>query len=61
MVYLYRQLEAVVRISESLAKMRLSPFANDADVNEALRLFNISTMSSAMSGQLAGILIIYTL
>jgi DNA replication licensing factor MCM5 len=47
-------LEAVVRISESMAKMRLSPFANDADVNEALRLFNVSTMSAAMSGHLAG-------
>jgi DNA replication licensing factor MCM5 len=51
---IFRQLEAVVRISESLAKMRLSPFANDADVNESLRLFNVSTMSAAMAGHLAG-------
>jgi DNA replication licensing factor MCM5 len=51
---IFRQLEAVVRISESLAKMRLSPFANDADVNESLRLFNVSTMSAAMTGHLAG-------
>lgn len=50
-----RQLEAVVRISESLAKMRLQPFANDADVNESLRLFNVSTMSAAMTGHLAGV------
>ena len=50
-----RQLEAVVRISESLAKMRLQPFANDSDVNEALRLFNVSTMSAAMSGSLSGV------
>ena len=50
-----RQLEAVVRISESMAKMRLEPFANDADVNEALRLFNVSTMSAAMSGTLSGV------
>lgn len=50
-----RQLEAVVRISESLAKMRMEPFANDADVNEALRLFNVSTMSAAMSGTLSGV------
>lgn len=50
-----RQLEAVVRISESLAKMRLEPFANDSDVNEALRLFNVSTMSAAMSGTLTGV------
>jgi DNA replication licensing factor MCM5 len=50
-----RQLEAVVRISESLAKMRLQPFAEDADVNEALRLFNVSTLSAAMSGTLSGV------
>jgi DNA replication licensing factor MCM5 len=50
-----RQLEAVIRISESLAKMRLQPFANDADVNESLRLFNVSTMSAALSGTLNGV------
>ena len=50
-----RQLEAVVRISESLAKMRLDPFANDTDVNESLRLFNVSTMSAAMTGSLSGV------
>lgn len=50
-----RQLEAVIRISESLAKMRLQPFATDADVNEALRLFNVSTMSAAMTGTLSGV------
>lgn len=50
-----RQLEAVVRISESLAKMRLQPFSNDNDINEALRLFNVSTLSSAMSGTLSGV------
>lgn len=50
-----RQLEAVVRISEALAKMRLQPFANDADVNESLRLFNVSTMSAAMTGSLSGV------
>jgi len=50
-----RQLEALVRISESLAKMRLAPFANETDVDEALRLFHVSTLSSAGSGNLAGI------
>lgn len=44
----------MVRISESLAKMRLAPFANEADVDEALRLFHVSTLSSAGSGNLAG-------
>ncbi|KOB79422.1 Minichromosome maintenance 5 [Operophtera brumata] len=37
-----RQLEAVVRISESLAKMQLQPFATEAHVTEALRLFQVS-------------------
>ncbi len=50
-----RQLEAVVRISESIAKMRMNPFADDADVNEALRLFNVSTMSAATTGSLTGV------
>jgi len=50
-----RQLEAVVRIAESLAKMRLQPFATDIDTNEALRLFNVSTMSAAMTGTLTGV------
>jgi len=49
-----RQLEAIIRISESLAKMRLAPFATEADVDEALRLFQVSTLDAAMSGNLAG-------
>lgn len=49
-----RQLEAIIRISESLAKMRLQPFANETHVNEALRLFQVSTLDAAMSGTLAG-------
>ena len=36
-----RQLEAVVRISESLAKMALQPFVSDANVEESLRLFQV--------------------
>lgn len=47
-------MEAIVRISESLAKMRLAPFATNADVDEALRLFQVSTLDAAMSGNLAG-------
>ncbi|VDI54819.1 replicative DNA helicase Mcm, partial [Mytilus galloprovincialis] len=50
-----RQLEAIIRISESLAKMRLSPFATNADVDEALRLFQVSTLDAAMSGNLSGV------
>jgi len=34
--------------------MRLAPFANETDVDEALRLFHVSTLSSAGSGNLAG-------
>ncbi|KAJ9591006.1 hypothetical protein L9F63_027787 [Diploptera punctata] len=49
-----RQLEAVIRIAESLAKMQLQPFATESHVNEALRLFQVSTLDAAMSGSLAG-------
>ena len=45
-----RQLEAIVRISESLAKMELKPFATDAHVDEAIRIFqvNLITMVSLL-------------
>lgn len=49
-----RQLEAIIRISESMAKMQLQPFATEVHVNEALRLFQVSTLDAAMSGSLAG-------
>ncbi|NWH66723.1 MCM5 factor, partial [Geococcyx californianus] len=49
-----RQLEAIVRIAESLAKMKLQPFATEMDVEEALRLFQVSTLDAAMSGSLSG-------
>jgi DNA replication licensing factor MCM5 len=44
-----RQLEALIRISESLAKMRLSAEAGIADVEEALRLFKVSTLAASQS------------
>ncbi|KFP61273.1 DNA replication licensing factor MCM5 [Cariama cristata] len=50
----HRQLEAIVRIAESLGKMKLQPFATEADVEEALRLFQVSTLDAAMSGSLSG-------
>ena len=50
-----RQLEAIVRISESLAKMELQPFAVNRHVDEALRLFHVSTMDAALSGSLSGV------
>lgn len=49
-----RQLEAVVRLSEALAKMQLKPFVTDSHVDEALRLFQVSTLEAAHSGGLAG-------
>lgn len=49
-----RQLEAVIRMSEALAKMELRPFAGESHVQEALRLFQVSTVAAASSGSLAG-------
>ena len=34
--------------------MRLAPFATEADVDEALRLFQVSTLDAASNGNLAG-------
>ncbi|GBO18143.1 DNA replication licensing factor mcm5-A, partial [Araneus ventricosus] len=45
-----RQLEAIIRISESLAKMELQPFATERHVDEAMRLFQVSTLDAAHSG-----------
>ncbi|KAJ1920028.1 minichromosome maintenance protein 5 [Mycoemilia scoparia] len=50
-----RQLEAIVRISESLAKMTLSPIATIEHVEEAIRLFRVSTMDAVQSGQVEGV------
>ncbi|XP_037112554.1 DNA replication licensing factor MCM5 [Syngnathus acus] len=50
-----RQLEAVVRIAESLAKMKLQPVAGEEEVDEALRLFQVSTLDAALSGSLSGV------
>lgn len=43
-----------MRIAEALSKMRLQPFATEADVEEALRLFQVSTLDAALSGTLSG-------
>lgn len=50
-----RQLEALVRISESLAKMRLDSEVRIEDVNEAMRLFRISTMAANAADQTNGV------
>lgn len=44
-----RQLESLIRISEGLAKMRLSGFVTVADVNEAVRLMRVSNPISHLS------------
>jgi DNA replication licensing factor MCM5 len=46
-----RQLEALVRISESLAKMRIDSEVRSEDVTEALRLFQVSTMAASAADQ----------
>ena len=43
---------AIVRLSESLAKMSLNDLATEQHVNEAIRLFNISTYDAVTSGVL---------
>lgn len=50
-----RQLEALVRISESLAKMKLQNEATIDHVREAVRLFSVSTMNAAKDGGTQGL------
>ncbi|RLN77591.1 hypothetical protein BBJ28_00000446 [Nothophytophthora sp. Chile5] len=50
-----RQLEALVRISESLAKMHLLNEATREHVQEAVRLFSVSTMNAAKDGGTQGL------
>ena len=49
-----RQLEALVRLSESLAKMRLDSQVQSEDIAEALRLFKVSTMTANSADQING-------
>ncbi|GJP29474.1 hypothetical protein CLOM_g16744 [Closterium sp. NIES-68] len=49
-----RQLEAIVRLSESMARMQLSPVATEEHVTEALRLFHVATLDAARSGVMDG-------
>ena len=46
-----RQLEAIIRITESLAKLSLSPIATETHVDEAIRLFLASTMDAVTQGE----------
>eukprot|EP00796_Vickermania_ingenoplastis_P007438 gene7438-5237_t len=45
-----RQLESLVRITESQAKMRLDVMASRADAEEAIRLFKVATVDAINSG-----------
>ncbi|TVY78204.1 DNA replication licensing factor mcm5 [Lachnellula suecica] len=49
-----RQLEAIIRITESLAKLSLSPIATEQHVDEAIRLFLASTMDAVTMGSTQG-------
>ena len=50
-----RQLEAIIRISESLAKMTLSTTVQNHHVEEAIRLFKFSTMDAVSAGSVEGL------
>lgn len=49
-----RQLEAIIRISESLAKITLATSVQAHHVEEAIRLFKFSTMDAVSAGQVDG-------
>ena len=50
-----RQLEAVVRISESLARMQLQVDATENHVQQAMDLFRTSTMDAVRAGATEGL------
>ena len=49
-----RQLEAIIRVSESLAKLTLSTTVQPHHVEEGIRLFKASTMDAVSAGQVEG-------
>jgi len=49
-----RQLEAIIRITESLAKMELSDTATEEHVKEAVRIFRFATMKAVQQGNFVG-------
>lgn len=48
------QLEAIIRISESLAKLTLATTVAEHHVDEAIRLFKFSTMDAVQAGNIEG-------
>jgi DNA replication licensing factor MCM5 len=55
LTHVFRQLEAIIRISESLAKMTLSTVVQNHHVEEAIRLFKFSTMDAVSAGSADGL------
>lgn len=53
--YPFSQLEAIIRISESLAKLTLSPVVLNHHVEESIRLFKFSTMNAVSAGNVDGL------
>ena len=49
-----RQLEAIIRLSEAIARMHLEKDVHPAHVEEAHRIFKISTLNAAASGMSSG-------
>ncbi|WFD31453.1 DNA helicase [Malassezia sp. CBS 17886] len=49
-----RQLEAIIRMTESIAKVTMSPHAGEEHVDEAIRLFRFSTMNAVETGMVEG-------
>lgn len=45
-----RQLEAIIRLSEAIAKIHLSNIVTSSHVDEAHRIFKVSTLHAAASG-----------
>lgn len=43
-----RQLQSLIRLSEAIAKMRLSQIVEDSDVDEAINLMRVATQQSAI-------------
>jgi len=50
-----RQLEAIIRLSEAVAKINLSSEVTEEHIEEAHRLFQNSTLSAITSGKELGV------
>ena len=55
-----RQLEAIVRLSESLARMQLQVDVTESHVRQAMDLFKTSTMDAVRAGATEGMVSCYS-